>query len=299
MISYYMVAVFVTIYYVILFPGLMDAYGQGYPLRPRSVSRYHKFVSGFEESVTGFLDAMLLFAISMLVAAITRYASLTLHPDDTHSLFGLQNCVVLSTFAIFPALVLQSLSFDTRRRRVRLALWDLVIVFAITVEVLYRVYYRSYVDSDGNFGLAKASLSKVTQMAWFNECQDEQSRQEMQIMLSIGHAFMLANVAMWLYNVAEIYAGPRWLPALRRREALWKRWTEWKLLLRLLNGLCCLMLMWGFLLFFSYYRSGMCLLRSLPHAPQYLLGDAIASVHRLELLTRGRDRCYAEGRRGG
>lgn len=135
MISYYMVAIFATLYYLAIAPGILETYG-GSLRCSQWAARYRRIASGFEGSVMGFLDAMLLFAISMLVAAVTRYSALILHPEEIHSLFGLQNCVFLSAFAVFPAFVLQSLSRDLRRRRVRLCLWDLVFVFALVVEIL-------------------------------------------------------------------------------------------------------------------------------------------------------------------
>lgn len=253
MISYYMVAIFVTLYYLALVPGVLEASGHSFK-SSRLVSRYRRFASGFEESISGFLDAMLLFSISMLVAAVTRYASLTLHPDEPHSLFGLQDCVFLSAFSVFPAFVLQSLSHDLRRRRIRLAFWDLIIVFTITIEVLYRLKYRNWVDHGY---LAKdTARSQLSTMVWFIACQSEPLRESLQTMLSVGHGVMLANIAAWLYNVADIYAGKWWLPALQRRTRLWERWQRCIVWLRLGNGLLCLSVMWAFLGLFTAYRHG-------------------------------------------
>lgn len=60
LISYYVAAVFATIYYIVLAPELCGAFGR----RPFGFSfkRYSRFAAGFEESLQGFLDAMLLFA---------------------------------------------------------------------------------------------------------------------------------------------------------------------------------------------------------------------------------------------
>ncbi|ROV92126.1 hypothetical protein VSDG_07507 [Cytospora chrysosperma] len=257
-ISYYMVAIFVTLYYLALVPGVFEAYG--HPFKPSAlVSRYRKFASGFEESVAGFLDAMLLFSISMLVAAITRYASLILHPDEPHSIFGLLDCVFLSTFSIFPALALQSLSYEERRRRVRLVMWDLVIAFAVTVEVLYRVEYRGWLHTFRFSSSSSSSSSSMdaqgSQMVWFAACQSESLRQSLQALLSVGHAVLVANLVTWLYRLAQVYLGEqRWVPALRAREGWWERWEACRLWLRLVNGLLCLAIMWAFLGLFTAYR---------------------------------------------
>ncbi|KUI53129.1 hypothetical protein VP1G_00371 [Cytospora mali] len=253
MISYYMVAIFVTIYYFALIPGLFENYRHEFR-NMETVKLYRRLASGFEESVSGFLDAMLLFCISMLVAATTRYASLIMYPHKSHSMFGLENCVFLSAFSIFPAIILQSLSFDLRRRRIRLAMWDLVIIFAVTVEVLYRLKYRRWVD-DYQFMLSQSSdMTQFSQETWFLVCQKESLRQSLQTLLSVGHAIMLLNSASWLYHVAEIYTGKWWVPALQSRTRLWRRWEGCKLLLRLFNGYICLAIMWAFLGLFTAYR---------------------------------------------
>lgn len=251
MISYYMVAIFATLYYLALTPGILETYGV--PLGSLQwAARYRKLASGFEGSVMGFLDAMLLFAVSMLIAAVTRYSALILHPEEVHSLFGLQNCVFLSAFSVFPAFVLQSISRDLRRRRVRLCLWDLVFVFALVVEILYRLEYRSTVEKLDKIN--SSTGSELSQIAWFSNCQSEDLRQSLQTLLSVGHGIMLANCAWWLYNVAEIYMGRWWKPALQQKSKLWDVWATCRLWLRISNGLICLAIMWAFLGLFTAYR---------------------------------------------
>lgn len=251
MISYYIVAIFATLYYLALAPGILEAYGGS--LGPsRWAAWYRTVASGFKGSVVGFLDTMLLFAISMLVAAVTRYSALMLHPEEVHSLFGLQNCVFLSAFSVFPAFVLQSLSRDPRRRRVRLCLWDLVFVFALVVEILYRLEYRSTVeDLDG---IKSNTGSELSQIAWFSNCQSENLRQSLQTLLTVGHGIMVVNCAWWLYNLADIYIGRWWKPALQQRPKLSDAWGTCRLWLRILNGLICLIVMWAFLGLFTAYR---------------------------------------------
>lgn len=251
MISYYMVAIFATLYYLAIAPGILETYG-GSLGSSQWAARYRKLASGFEVSVVGFLDAMLLFSISMLVAAVTRYSALILHPDEVHSLFGLQNCVFLSAFAVFPAFVLQSLSRDTRRRRVRLCLWDLVFVFALVVEILYRLEYRSTVEDLGS--MTSSTGSELSQIAWFSNCQSESLRQSLQTLLSVGHGLMVVNCAWWLYTLADIYIGSWWKPALQQRSRLCGAWAKCRPWLRIGNGLICLVVMWAFLGLFTAYR---------------------------------------------
>lgn len=257
-ISYYMVASFVTVYYLALVPGIFETYGHSI-VNPKLVStyrRYRKFASGFEESLSGFLDAMLLFSISMSVAAITRYNALLLHPDESHSLFGLQDCVYLSTFSIFPALVLQSLSHDDSRRRIRLLMWDFVIASTIAVEVLYRIKYRGWFRSFGSATSGGTTNGELSQAAWYAACQSETLRVCLQKLLSVGHAVLLVNAAAWMYRLAQVYLGHWWMPKLRAREGLWRRWRAWRLGFRLVNGALCLCMMWAFLGLFTAYRNG-------------------------------------------
>lgn len=253
MVSYYMVAAFATIYFLALVPSFYETHG--HPLGSSAlVSRYRKVASGFEESLAGFLDAMLLFSISMLVAAITRYSSLYLHPHKSHSIFGLQGCVFLSAFSIFPALILQCLSSGLQHRRIRLVMWDLVIFLTIAVEVLYRVEYRGWLES-GHFTTFSSTASQLSQKAWWILCQSESLRQSLQTLLSVGHGVLLVNSAAWIYNIAKIYLH-RWSPLLPKNTVLWQRWESCKLWLRLGNGLLCLCIMWTFLGFFTVYRRG-------------------------------------------
>lgn len=251
MISYYMVAIFATLYYLAIAPGILETYS-GSLGSSQWAARYRKVASGFEGSVTAFLDAMLLFSISMLVAAVTRYSALILHPEEIHFLFGLQNCVFLSAFAVFPAFLLQSVSRDLRRRRVRLFLWDLVFVFALVVEILYRLEYRSTVEDLA--AIDSSTGSELSQIAWFSNCQSESLRQALQTLLSVGHGIMLANCAWWLYNLADIYLGRWWKPALQQRPRMWDIWARFRLWLRISNGLICLVVMWAFLGLFTAYR---------------------------------------------
>ncbi|KAI3393041.1 hypothetical protein diail_4817 [Diaporthe ilicicola] len=87
---------------------------------------------------------VLLFAISVNVASITRWAAPIAHPHEPHAFYCLLNANFMSSFSIFPALALQSLSPGLRCKRIRLFLWFLVIIFALTVEVLYRYVYWIY-----------------------------------------------------------------------------------------------------------------------------------------------------------
>ncbi|KAF3761398.1 hypothetical protein M406DRAFT_333461 [Cryphonectria parasitica EP155] len=253
MISYYMAAVFVTVYYIVLAPEVCHALG-GPSLSLPWRKKYNKFVAGFEESIQGFLDAMLLFTISMLVAAITRYGSVIMNPDKTYSLFNLLDCVFLSTFSIFPGFVLQSLSHELRRRRIRLFLWFLVLVFAITVDVLYNMEFLSiFTDINHLEKFASKEIEKV-QAIWLIDCQSLSLLNALQVVLKVGHVFMIFNCSWWVYYVVASLGGRNYRHVFERREKFWRVWELVRLWLRLGNGLLCLGIMWTFLGLFTVYR---------------------------------------------
>lgn len=134
----------------------------------------------------------------------------------------------------------------------RLCLWDLVFVFALVVEILYRLEYRSTVEDLCAIG--SSTGSELSQIAWFSNCQSESLRQSLQTLLSVGHGIMLVNCAWWLYNLADIYLGRWWKPALQQRSRRQETQAKCTIWLRISNGLICLVVMWAFLGLFTAYR---------------------------------------------
>lgn len=192
MISFYVSAIFTTIYFIVLAPEVCRAFGK----QPFGFSwkRYSKFVAGFEESLQGFLDATLLFAIAMLIAAMTRYASYTRNPNTSPSMYALQDSVFLSAFSVLPAFVLQSLSHELRRRRIRLFMWFLVLVFAITVDVLYNNEYLNKFDTSSASAKSFWGNSKNSgQYVWILICQSESLLDAINSTLKAGHIVMIIN----------------------------------------------------------------------------------------------------------
>lgn len=254
MISYYIAAVFVTIYYLMLLPKLFEACG-----RPMWISKgnniYTRFVTGFEESVVGFLDALLFFAISMNVAAITRYASALQNPNESVSVYSLQDCVFLSAFSIFPAVVLQSLSVEVRRRRIRLFLWFLVMFFAVVLEVLYQGTYINTIYTEDLALKYVATPQGFVQYVWLSNCQSIPLWDQLTNLLTVGHVIMLFNSPWWLYFLLASVGAKRWTPFFQKRQRFWKIWSAVRFWLRVGNGLLCLIVMWVFLSLFTAYRS--------------------------------------------
>lgn len=258
MITYYIAAIFSTIYFVVLTPELCAAYGRTLPWLAKGVSRsrYGTLNAGFRESLQGTLDATLLFAISMLVAAVTRYVQIQLHPDETYSLYGLMDSVFLSAFSVFPCFILQSLSHELRRRRVRLFMWLLVLIFAITVDVLYNKNFLDVFSSEERLDATLGTEQEFGQFVWLELCQSYSLMGGLETTLKVGHALMLANCSWWVYYVVAGLGGSRWKPALQAKAGKWWKWWEYaRLWLRVGNCILCLAVMWTFLGLFTVYRA--------------------------------------------
>lgn len=199
-------------------------------------------------------SAVLLFAISVNVASITRWAAPIVHPHEPHAFYGLLNANFMSSFSIFPALALQSLSPGLRRKRIRLFLWFLVIIFALTVEVLYRYVYGAY------FQFLWNQDTMVSEDIWLAKCDSHKMRSVLASMTTAGHVFLALNCLRWLYHATATF----------RRGALeklkdgrpdysaagpWRRrWEASQPYLRLLDGAVCGLFMWTFLFLFTAYR---------------------------------------------
>lgn len=99
-------------------------------------------IQSFRESVSGFLHAALVFAVAMLGATVSRnyeYKNQGELDADGVLFYSLLGSAFISTFSIFPCLVLQPL-LDAKNlstsRYSRLFLWCLVISLAVTVWIL-------------------------------------------------------------------------------------------------------------------------------------------------------------------
>lgn len=215
----------------------------------------------------------------MLIAAVTRYISVIQQPEQSYSLYGLLDCVFLSSFSIFPAFVLQSLSHELRRRRIRLFMWFMVLVWAITVDVLYNKKYLSIFKNDANFENFFDQPSKVGEEVWLADCQSVSLLAKLQLSVQVGHGVMIVNCSWWVYYVVASLGGHRWTPALQRRARLWRAWERLRLWLRLGNGLVCLAVMWTFLGLFTAYRADVSRKAgSADEANKWLFGQVLALV---------------------
>ncbi|KAK7716304.1 hypothetical protein SLS64_003456 [Diaporthe eres] len=205
-------------------------------------------------SLKSTFSAVLLFAISVNVASITRWAAPIVHPHEPHAFYGLLNANFMSSFSIFPALALQSLSPGLRRKRIRLFLWFLVIIFALTVEVLYRYVYGAY------FKYLWSQDTMVSEDIWLAKCDSHKMRSILASMTTAGHVFLALNCLRWLYHATATFRRSS-LEKLKNGRVDYsgagpwrRRWEASQPYLRLLDGAVCGLFMWTFLFLFTAYR---------------------------------------------
>lgn len=223
----------------------------------------------------------------MLIAAVTRYASVIKEPSQPYSLYSLLDCVFLSSFSVFPAFVLQSLSYELRRRRIRLFMWLMVLVWATAADVLYNERYLSIFRSEASlerfvFGAdGSGTTREYGQYVWLLDCQSTPLLRALQTTVMVGHAVMVANCAWWVYYVVASLGGHRWTPGLRARleGRAWRAWERLRLWLRIANGLLCLAVMWVFLGLFTVYRADVSARAgAADEANKWTLGQVLALV---------------------
>lgn len=204
-------------------------------------------------------SAVLLFAISVNVAAVTRWLAPLVHPNDSHAFYGLLNSVFMSSFVVFPALALQSLTPGLPHRRgIRLFLWTWVVIFAAVVEGLYRyIYMTDY------FLTLWTSAVEFNEDLWLSNCDSVVLRVRLGYLTMAGHIFLTVDCLWYVYQAtAKFRRGNRGVRKVKdkvltntRRRAWWReRWESVQPYLRLGNGFLSLVFMWLFLGLFTAYR---------------------------------------------
>ncbi len=240
MISYCIAAIFATIYFVVItFAELRTLWRKS---RKRK-QKHGRFVGGFTESANTFLDASLIFALSMLVAVTARYAQVLRNPHSG-SMYALLGSVYLSLFSVFPALTLQSVASGLRRQWYRIFLWLLVIVFAITVGILYNIVFEG-----------RKWDSTTARPLWLQMCDDRPLREQLRKTIILGHVFLGIYVLWGLFYVLGSLAPERWKPRIAQ-DSRFERWAHICYpYFRPIIGLFEVSLMWTFLGIFVNYRA--------------------------------------------
>lgn len=149
------VAALTTIYFVILTIDRLIHLDKSPPQeqtdpemgeKPRLERLGGRVVSALQHTVDGFLDSTLIFAGAMLAATVYRYFTWLFPRDDlatdeiwTYTLLG---SAMMSTFSVFPCLVLQTVVKNPETDGRRALLWTIVVSLAIIVEIAFQLTFR-------------------------------------------------------------------------------------------------------------------------------------------------------------
>lgn len=162
-------------------------------------SRQAKIVGWFRETISSFLDASLIFAVAILVAAIYRFTSAFRDSDQLDNAFppSLWNAIIVALLSVFPPLILQCTSSDSLRRKgLRVLLWFLVVVFTITSNVLFFIWYKSL-----NPNTLRPTRAGGTEYLWTLCTKDLPGRNRQSLGFVIAaQAQLLLNLMFWTYT---------------------------------------------------------------------------------------------------
>lgn len=191
---------------------------------------------------------------------MTRWAAPLVHLNDSHAFYGLLNSVFMSSFVVFPALSLQSLTPGLPHRRgIRLFLWTLVVIFDAVVEGLYQyIYFTEY------FMTLVNSAVEFNENIWLSNCDSPALRVHLGFLTMAGHIFLTVDCLWYAYQATATFRrGSRGVRKLKDkimaadapRRAWWRaRWEAVQPYVRLVNGFGSLVFMWLFLALFTAYR---------------------------------------------
>lgn len=191
MFTYYLLATMSTVYPLILGLAALGLSSKG--------SLQSKIVGWFRETISGFLDASLIFAVAILVAAIYRFGSAFKDSDQLENAFtpSLWNATIVALLSVFPPLILQCTSGDALRRKgLRLLLWSLVVVFTVTSNILFFIWYKSL-----NPNTLRPTRAGGTEYLWTLCTKDLPGRNRQCLAFVIAaQAQLLLNLMFWIYT---------------------------------------------------------------------------------------------------
>lgn len=192
MFTYYLMATMATVYPLILGSAAVGLFSKG--------SRQARIVGWFRETISGFLDASLIFAVALLVAATYRFSSALMDPEQLDNAFSPSrwNAIIVALLSVSPPLILQCTSGDALRRKgLRLLLWFLVVVFAITSSSLFFSWYRSLKLS----GLPTDTSTTSIQYLWNLCTKNLRGRNHQNLGFVIAaQTQLLLNLILWAYT---------------------------------------------------------------------------------------------------
>ncbi|KAI9168004.1 hypothetical protein HJFPF1_04148 [Paramyrothecium foliicola] len=250
MISYYIVAIMSLIWFIAINVGELS-YLKNHRIRRK---RAAKVLRGFQEASYDFLDAALVFSAAMHLATITRYARVVANEERTYSAYSLLGSVFMSTFTIFPALVLQTVTDRLRKHWLRIILWFVIIASSIITEVFYVIVGKR--DHWGWFTHEYYSNRPIhfRELVWQRVCEGNENRERMMHLLSFGHVWLGLNLIWWIWYVIASVVPNDWKD--KRRGGRWYDFFKsTQKILIITNGCICVLTMFAFLGLYHYYTN--------------------------------------------
>ncbi|CAK7223872.1 hypothetical protein SBRCBS47491_005356 [Sporothrix bragantina] len=255
MVVYYLAAIFVTLYFVLL---AADKW-QPFHTMEQHHRRWKYLVGAFHETVGSFIDTGLIFAISMLVSGVYRFGSTRVHPDKSHSIYQLTNATYIGIFSMFPPLLLQIMAPTKRRRRIRAVLWLVAVHLTVTLIALY----FSLETSVSKILNLLDRESAVSDYIWEANCEPLSLRDGLDVAIITACVLLFINYLPWLYhtfiprntrhNIRNSSIVGR-LDAVKPRRFGRSWWKHVLTIVLLVDGIVCTLMMWALLGLFTAYR---------------------------------------------
>ncbi|KAK6189634.1 hypothetical protein LQW54_013077 [Pestalotiopsis sp. IQ-011] len=286
---YFILAALTTIYFVFLTMDrlihLVEPPLQHEPVveQPRAAGLACRIIRALQHTVDGFLDSTLIFAVAMLAATVYRYLTWLFPREDlttdeiwTYTLLG---SAMMSTFSVFPCLVLQPVVKKPETDGRRVLLWTIVVGLAIVVEVAFQLTFRhlyKFIQASEYLSEAEDQPGFSPDMAYwqfqemFNEtgfhvnyhrmnllefhCTSRYHVSEVWKILLAGFSFQAVSFAIFLS--VSIFFSHRLNECKSLYESIRGRPRLVLKILRLLLGVIYLVMCWYFLArFFSHRRT--------------------------------------------
>ena len=261
MVSYYLALLFASIYFVVLTVTSIKCFYRDHARAERLRGR--TFISIFRETLSTFLDSALNFCISMLGAAITRYSSYIKHPENHQSLYALFGSVFMSGFSILLCIIIQTLAGTVRRHWLRMILWTVILALAISLAAMYwTLYYQQewskkfgdIPDSNFDWGQETRQSAQAIETLWLKRCDPHNLRKALERLSQGTHVILGLNFLWWLHGLFASLMPSSLRRHINPQTKGWKLWRNMKRVLKVIDGIICLVFAWILLGFFHSYR---------------------------------------------
>ncbi|ETS76897.1 hypothetical protein PFICI_10771 [Pestalotiopsis fici W106-1] len=213
------------------------------------IERYgHRAITALRQTVSSFLVAALVFATAMLGATVARYYAYLRDRNDVDaddvSFYTWLGSAAMSSFCVFPCLVLQTVTDISLSRYSRLFLWCAVIslaaaVWALSIPSIDHFFelaqaygrYETWYYSNTTYELSQQDWDLLTNndtmyqtgiyraMIWENHCDTSKLKDRLRILLTIGLCIQAPGFIYCLFASLAAIISHSHLPPL---SWLWK-----------------------------------------------------------------------------